>query len=31
MKIDELLASHFDYVLNSGEVSDRTSKELGLL
>ena len=27
----ELLGYHFDYVLNSGEMSDRHAKELGLL
>jgi len=30
-KHSELLASHFDKALNSGELSDRFAKELGLL
>ena len=30
-KHSELLASHFDNALNSGELSDRFAKELGLL
>lgn len=30
-KHSELLASHFDKVLNSGELPDRFAKELGLL
>jgi len=30
-KHSELLASHFDKALNSGELPDRFAKELGLL
>ena len=30
-KHSELLASHFEKALNSGELSDRFAKELGLL
>lgn len=30
-KHSELLGSHFDKALNSGELSDRFAKELGLL